>query len=460
MRFKRPQWFNSLAFQILRAYVAGSLFSIGLLVLLGALAQDRLPGMTLSDRTLSLARHLAFDSAGRPVGFENDPEHPLWIYDSLWQETAYRVLDESGHAVLTSPGARDWPQDGDIAKLEKWCFDTKRDGARGCATQRIEHGGKTWLIQLTVSSRMVDFLHQEFAIPFIRLGILSMGMILLFVFTACAYLSLKCSLGPLRKASVAMTSISLKSLNERVQADRVPLEIAPLISSFNAALDRIEKGFRIQQDFLAKAAHELKTPLALLRAEIDLMETTEDVREPLLAHIEHLTRHVQQLLLLAEASEPLTYQFSDVNASQSAHDVVSFLRKIADESQINLSIASLSEDQIWRADRGAFFTLLKNLIENAIQHAPPGTEVRTTIDSDNIRVRDWGPGVSSEQLSLLFTRFWRGAHRRDHGAGLGLAICQEICAAHGWTLTAENADPGLMMQVSRGLKRGDDMPPQ
>lgn len=454
MRFKPPKWLHSLAFRILLAYVAGALLSVGLLVVLGAIAQERLPGMAMSDRTLSLARQLEFDSAGRPVGFNNDSEHPLWIYDSLRQETAYRVLDEAGHIVLMSPGAQSWPREGDVAKLERGRFDVENDGVvHEGATESIEHGGKIWFVQLTASSRLIDFLHQEFAIPFIRFGILSLGTILLFVFAACAYASLKFSLRPLRKASLAASEISLKSLNERLQTDRVPLEIAPLIGNFNAALDRIEKGFRIQQDFLARAAHELKTPLALIRAEVDLMESG-DVREPLLAHIEHLTRHVQQLLLLAEASEPLSYQFADVDVHDVADDANAFLQRIADEANVNLTISTEDTRVTWRADRGAFFTLLKNLIENALQHAPAGTEVRTEIGADSICVRDWGPGVEPAQLSLLFLRFWRGPHRRDHGAGLGLAICREISLAHGWTLTAHNAHPGLAIKIAREEKAG------
>jgi two-component system sensor histidine kinase QseC len=89
------------------------------------------------------------------------------------------------------------------------------------------------------------------------------------------------------------------------------------------------------------------------------------------------------------------------------------------------------------------FTLLKNLLENAIQHAPAKTEVCVATSGDELTVRDLGPGVDPEQLAQLFGRFWRGAHRRDHGAGLGLAICQAIALAHGWLLTAERAEPGL-----------------
>jgi signal transduction histidine kinase len=105
----------------------------------------------------------------------------------------------------------------------------------------------------------------------------------------------------------------------------------------------------------------------------------------------------------------------------------------------------------WLADRGALFTLLKNLLENAIQHAPRGTDVQVEVDATAVSVRDWGPGVPPGQVSQMFARFWRGAHRRDHGAGLGLAICQEIALAHGWMLSAHWAEPGLRLLVSPAI---------
>ena len=450
MRFKRAKVLDSLALRIVLAYVAGALLSVTLLVLLGTTAQEWLPGKSMHDRTLALAQQLTFDANGRPAGFNPTRQDPLWLYDSLWQETAYRVLDENGYVVLMSPGAKSWPQQGAVANTESGPFVIENNGVfQEGATERIEHDGKTWFFQLSTSSRIIDFLRQEFAIPFIRFGGVSLGMILLFVFVPCAYFSLRFSLRPLRKASLAASEITLKSLNERLQTDRVPLEISPLIENFNAALDRIEKGFRVQQDFLAKAAHELKTPLALIRAEVDLMEISDDARKSLLAPIEHLSRHVQQLLLLAEASEPLSYQFADVDVHEVVADAHAFLQKIADEAGVHLTRAAGAHKVIWRADHGSLFTLLKNLIENAIQHAPPGTEIRTTISQGCIQIRDWGPGLAPEQLQLMFTRFWRGKHRRDEGAGLGLAICKEISVAHGWSLSAHNRQPGLELMLAQ-----------
>lgn len=446
------KWTHSLAFRILLAYVVGTLLSIGLLVVLAWIAQERLPGMNMAERTQHLAQHLQFDATGHATGFSSTAEHPTWIYQSLWQETAYRVLDEDGQIVLQSPGAESWPSEGDVSRVASGRFDLQLAGiSLEGATEQITHNGKTWFVQLAVSERLINFLHQEFAVPFIRLGVLALGLILLIAFAVCAHFSLKFSLRPLRDASRAAEQISTKSLSARLQVDHVPLEIAPLINSVNAALSRLEKGFRIQKDFLAQAARELKTPLTLIRAEAELMNCDEEVRKSLLAYISHLTRHVQQLLHLAEASEPLGYQFDEVNVLEIADDAASYLEKIAHDANVSIQTQCFCNRPYWHADRGAFFTLLKNLIENAVQHSPAGAEVSVTIDSSGFCVRDWGQGVDADQISLIFSRFWRGTHRRDSGAGLGLTICQEICETHGWEISAANANPGLLIKVKNNM---------
>jgi len=94
------------------------------------------------------------------------------------------------------------------------------------------------------------------------------------------------------------------------------------------------------------------------------------------------------------------------------------------------------------------FVLLKNLIENAIQHSPSGAVVTVDMRENGVSVRDEGEGIPPEHLSELFKRFWRGAARRDTGAGLGLAICQEIALAHGWSLVARNGTVGAEFLVS------------
>lgn len=445
--------FNSLAMKILLAFIAGVMLSIALLILSSMVVKERLPGMDLTDYSEALARQLQFDATGQPSGLRDGDDYPLWIYSGLEGDVAYRVLDAQGRVALMSPGARHWPSLAQIITPLPGDFKFQLAGATyNGVTEAFVRDGKTWFIQVSASSRIIDFLHRGFALPFIRFGIELFSLVLLVVFGLCAWVTLAYSLRPLRQVSVEAAMISPRSLDARLQTVGVPAEILPLIDSFNQALSRLEKGFRIQQNFLAKAAHELKTPLTLIRAEVELMTDGAEARASLLVRVEHLSRQVQQLLILAEASEPLSYHFAPVDVVDTARDSAQFLQRIADEAQVDLTFTLRDEAVEWEADRGALFTLLKNLMENAIQHAPAGSNVHTAINAHAITLRDTGPGVAEEELPLLFTRFWRGAHRRDTGAGLGLAICQEIAVAHGWTLTAENARPGLrlMLRVAGG----------
>ncbi|WP_430765580.1 sensor histidine kinase [Roseateles flavus] len=279
-------------------------------------------------------------------------------------------------------------------------------------------------------------------------GILLFSLVLLVIFGACAFVTLKYTLKPLQRISDAAAEISPRSLDARLNTSTVPTEIAPLVESFNRVLDRLEQGYRTQREFLATAAHELKTPLALIRAQIEL-STDNAGRAELLQDVAHMSRQVQQLLHLAEASEVQSRQLARVDLTALVEEAATYLERMAQALGVRFELPRTSAPVHWMADRCALFTLVKNLLENAVQHTPPGTLVSVEVSPRSLSVRDWGPGVPQDQLQMIFARFWRGAHRRDLGAGLGLAICQEIALAHGWTLAASRADPGLRIVLSR-----------
>jgi len=248
-------------------------------------------------------------------------------------------------------------------------------------------------------------------------------------------------LRPLRIASRAAASITPANLQTRLAIDDVPSEIKPLMAAFNDALSRLEKGFKVQQEFLASVAHELQTPLTLLRGQIELQT---DIREPglMFREIDLMARQVRQLLHLAEVSEQQNYTFGDVDRDEVAGDVIDYLQPKARGRQVTLLLQTAVDLPLIRADKGALFILLKNLIENAIHVTPADHAVKVIIEAAAIRVVDNGPGIPAENLPLLFTRFWRGAETVSEGAGLGLAICKEIATAHRWLITVETSGQG------------------
>lgn len=465
MRFVKMPWMNRLSFKILLAYVGGAVLSIVLIVAIAFAILysqgDVVYGFDVADTAGELASELRFDKDGIPIAIGDDDasggdgeakfdEEAKELFESLKREAAYRVVDASGKEVLSSaPGVSFWPSSGAERLLKPGRFDFDHDGVamRG-ATEAVEHDGRVWYVQFVISRRFLRLMYQEFALPFSAVGVTLFTLVLLLVFGPCIYFTLRVALKPMRDLSEAAAGISPKSMHVRLSTHKVPHEIAPFVDSFNRVLERLEEGYRNQREFLSTAAHELKTPLALIRAQVELIARSAQ-SGMLLQDVEHMSRHVQQLLHLAEASEVQNYKMILVSMDDLVAEAVNYLRRMADAADVRLEIPWKHGGRAWLADRGALFTLLKNLLENAIQHTPAGMPVSVEVDERSVTVRDWGPGVPQEQISLVFDRFWRGAHRRDKGAGLGMAICKEIAQAHGWTLTASRAEPGLRVVVQR-----------
>lgn len=451
MRLVRRLHRNSISVKMQLAYVAGMILSVSLiaLVVLAALGfqSNILSENDINDFSGELAENLQFNAQGVPVQVAD--EEYLWLFDSLYNEIAFRVMDQNGQVALASRAIPGFWSAADQLPLKAGPFEFQQNGIMMDAANGVRvHNGKTWFFQVAVSRRFMFFAHDTFALRFIEDGLILLSLVLFFVFGACVHFALGYTLRPLLKLSQAAALISPRSLQERLQEDHVPTEIAPLVRSFNIALDRLERGYRLQQEFLATAAHELKTPLALIRAQLELMPENEE-RDWLLSDVKYMSRQVQQLLLLTEVSEEQNYKFCTVQLSQIAVEALSYLQRMADAASVKLTLDDQSDGAEWQADKGALFTLLKNLVENAIQHAPAGSEVLLSLTPDSLTLRDFGPGVAEDELPQLFNRFWRGEHRRDIGAGLGLAICQEIAVTHRWTLSAHRAAPGLAFVLTQ-----------
>ncbi|MDR7331894.1 ATP-binding protein [Roseateles asaccharophilus] len=461
MRFVKMTWLNSLGAKILLAYVVGAVLSIVLIVATAVAIVyyqgDVVSGFDVADTTRAFAEELSFDKDGIPVGIsdldsgsEIDDGNLKALYESLKGEAAFRVLDASGRVVLSSAkGVTFWPESGPARRLKSGRFEFEHEGSvMVAATETVERDGRLWHVQFAVSKRFLHLVYEAFALPFTGVGVTLFSLVLLLVFGPCVYFTLRYALKPVSGISDAAAEISPRSLHARLPTQGVPKELAPLVDSFNRVLERVEHGYRIQQEFLATAAHELKTPIALIRAQVELSPESAQ-REALLGDVEHMSRHVQQLLHLAEASELQNYRPTAVDMREAVHQAASFLQRMADAADVRFELPEQNTSVVWMADRGALFTLLKNLLENAIQHTPPGSLVRAEIEADFVAIRDWGPGVPPDQMPNIFARFWRGPHRRDQGAGLGMAICREIAQAHGWTLTASQAHPGLRVVLAK-----------
>lgn len=354
-------------------------------------------------------------------------------YDAMTKDSAYCIVDSAGNTVLqSSPG----PALDALTALPTGS-DSMMVASNGTVVRlRVMQGpvdlqGHRYVVRVARSDRLVLTLSDYAGTLYLRAGLATLLLALL-TFAIVVYWTIRRMIAPLREVSAVAAQVNPRSLGTRLRSEGLPAEVIPLLEAFNGALARLENGFRVQQEFLAAAAHELKTPLSLLTAEIELSNAPN--RELLLQDAGHMARQIHQLLHLAEVSEAHNYSFESVRLAAILQDAADYLIRMAEQRTVTVEVNDQCGQVPVLADASAVFVLTKNLIENAIHHAPLGGRVRIELFLGGFTVQDDGPGVAPSQQPLLFKRFWRAKPRDSTGAGLGLAICLEICTSHGWAL--------------------------
>lgn len=308
------------------------------------------------------------------------------------------------------------------------------------AALRTEVGRRTLFVQVEQQAHDPAYISKSVVDEFIVDGGW-LEILFLFVLLGVSIWIVKRAIAPIKKISTLAESIGPTNANIRLPVDKVPLEILPLVSAVNSALDRLEQGLQHQREFNANAAHQLRTPLSVLMANVDTLKEPE-VASRLRTDVEHMSRIVSQLLLIARL-ETLTTNFDEiVDLNNAAADIAGSLAPLAIASAKGIELIRSDEPVVVRTSTFALKAALGNVIENAIRHTPEGTSVRLRVtDRPSIEVIDHGPGVPVEHRAKIFERFWRG-DRSAGGAGLGLAIVDRIMKALQGSVFVDEAPGG------------------
>jgi signal transduction histidine kinase len=259
---------------------------------------------------------------------------------------------------------------------------------------------------------------------------------------AVAAWSLRRSLRSVHAVSERAGAIGPVATNIRLPTVALPTELVPLVAAVNHAFDRMEQGFEIQRQFTANAAHELRTPLAILTAALEELSGGEEL-EKLRSDAARMNRLVAQLLRVARLdSVPLDVS-PRIDLGATTAGVLESMTPWAIAQACSLGLDAPSQPVAVHGNADAIADAVRNLVENAVYQSPPGGEVSVTVSQEGtVTVADRGPGVPHADRQRIFERFWRGRGVTRQGAGLGLAIVAEIAKAHNGSIKVADREGG------------------
>ncbi|MGY8709363.1 ATP-binding protein [Bradyrhizobium sp. 18BD] len=250
------------------------------------------------------------------------------------------------------------------------------------------------------------------------------------------------AVAPLWKASEEASNIGPARTDIRLPTEQIPREIMPLVTAVNQALDRLEDGFRVQRQFTADAAHQLRTPLTILRTRIETLNDRA-ARQALHADIEAMSRIVAQLLEIAELDTLVLDPGETADLRAVCAEVVGSIAPFAIAQHKDIALKGADAPVLIHGNAEMLQRAIFNLAENAIKFTAKDTAVDVEVSEDGaVRVRDCGPGIAEAERDLIFQRFWRRDRQRSDGAGLGLSIVRGVADDHAATVAVENLPGG------------------
>ena len=386
----------------------------------------------LRDHAASVARYLAWSGRDWTLALPPDLKS---LYAQGYGGYALAVVSGDGRVVYTSLA-----NDSPFLRIEPSAspsefFHQRRNASvyYGLTTRIVRNGKVAW-IQIGQNFSNPDVFIDDVVARF--LGRIAWFVVPIFTVLLLAnILLMRRLLAPIVAASQAAAAIGPDRPQARLRTKGLPREVQPLAQAANQALDRLEAALRAQQEFTADAAHELRTPLAILRTHADTKLGGEMARA-FQADIDGMSHIVDQLLELAELEGGAIGVDAIVNLDNLGAEIVGAMAPIALAEGKSLELECGPAPVLVQGNAEMLSRALRNLVENAIRYSPAGQAVEVQIAAPaTVRIKDRGPGIELSERAFIFQRFWRRERGARGHAGLGLSIVAKITQLHGGTIS-------------------------
>lgn len=313
----------------------------------------------------------------------------------------------------------------------------------------VQLSNLSFVIQVGTSQVHVEKTLKEM-LTFISVAILVLLLLTSFVGRVFIHHALK----PVREVIDLANTISHKDLNQRIQEKKVDAEMKQLVDSFNSMISRLSKSFNHINEFSSHAAHELKTPLAIMRGEIEL--ALDDDRSPseykkllegCLEEIDHMIKVIKDLLFLAKLDyKPEIFHFERMSLVPFLEEIYGHSQVLAETKQIKVT-RNFPEPEIFvHADKVHLRRLFFNIISNAIKFTPPQGTVEMSVYLQEgkccVDIKDSGDGIPADVQQKIFDKFFRVPQDDESsppGTGLGLSIALSVAKAHNGDIQVKSA---------------------
>ncbi len=359
------------------------------------------------------------------------PESLKGLYSEAYGRYQYDIFDSAGQLLFSSHPDR----------KQRARPDGSYAGSISGGSFVRTVGGQSVRIEVAEDLSHRDVIIDDIVSNFFRrVGWITIPILLTLL--AADILIFRRAIVPLLRASEEARNIGPARTDIRLPTERIPSEILPLVTAVNQAFDRLEEGFHVQRQFTADAAHQLRTPLAILRTRIETLDRGAGMQE-LHQDIESMSRIVGQLLDIAELDTLVLDPSETADLRAVCEDVVGSIAPYALARQRDIALRGTENSVIVRGNAEMLQRAIFNLVENAVKYTPEDTSVEVEVGDDgSVQVRDCGPGIPPAEQGLIFQRFWRGDRRRTDGAGLGLSIVRGVIDDHAATISVKNIPSG------------------